>query len=112
MKICPKHWEQLKHAIKVRGLFDFVSASGSEMFERVLGDLQGEQTTRRNFDPLMACNNSLFANALQYGGLYLMMQQEDGTEYCPVCEANKHGQEGWIDLAADSAAEYMKTLPP
>lgn len=111
MKICQTHWEQLKQAIKAKGLFDFVSGTGKEAMTRIVGQLQGQSETKQNFDPLMACNNMLWGNALQVGGLYLMGTDEQGNEYCPVCEADKHGQTGWIDCAVNSAAEYVKTLP-
>lgn len=112
MKMCQTHWDELKVKVTAKGLFDFVCSNGSETYQRVLGELKGEPETRRNFDPLMSCNWMLFENALRGGGLYLMGQQEDGSEYCPVCEAEKHNNTGWIDAAVNAVAEHMKTLPP
>ncbi len=106
MKFCQPHWEQLKNAIKVRGLFDFVSSSGMEAVTKTSAD----QSKAENFEPLMGSHNMIVANALQAGGLYMMGTKEDGTPYCPVCEAEKHGHTGWIDKAADAALEHSKTL--
>lgn len=112
MKICQNHWDQLRQSIKAKGLFDLVAASGAEAVKQAVGELQGEQKHLGNFDPLMAANWMLMGNALQMGGLYLMGQDKNGQEYCPVCEAETHGHTGWIDLAVEGVAEAVKTLPP
>lgn len=111
MKFCDEHWTQLRDAIKVRGLFDFVSGSGEEAVKNLVS--ASERPTKKNYDPLMSAHNMIIGNAINAGGAYLLGVNPDGPEghYCPVCEAEKHDYKGWIDLAADGVKQYIETLP-
>ena len=111
MKMCDQHWTELRHAIAVRGLNDFVAAGGGELLERIKGELEDKPQTKRNFDPLLSANFALMSNAIRGGGLYLLGLKPDGGEYCPVCEAEAHGQTGWIEKAAEGAAFAVAELP-
>jgi hypothetical protein len=111
MKFCQTHWDQLKQAVKAKGLFDLVSTDGKEVMQKVVGELEGAKPTLENFDPLLAANNLIWANAIKCGGLYLLGRDEKGNEYCPVCEADKHGFPGWIEKAVEGVAEGAKNLP-
>lgn len=108
MKFCLPHWNQLKDAIKARGLGDMIAASGEEAVKM----LTSPQDKIENFEPLMTAHNILVHNALNAGGMYLLGQKEDGTDYCPICEAEEHGATGWIEQAADMVAERARELKP
>jgi hypothetical protein len=109
MKICESHWEKLRAAIKVRGIYDLVSDSGEEAIKRTVEVINGVDTVE-NFDPLLSANYMICGNALSAGGLYLMGVDESGKHYCPLCEAEKHQFTNWIDKAADAAAAHAKLL--
>ena len=53
----------------------------------------------------MAAHNMIVGRALELGGLYLMT-----GDYCPVCEAMKHGQPEthWIDGPSDAVLEMAR----
>lgn len=111
MKFCQAHWEEAKQAIKSRGLFDLVAADKYEAFQQMVDELKGEEKTVENFDPLMTLHWMIVGRATEIGGLYLLTQKPDGTDYCPVCEAESHGFHGWINSAANAVAEMAKNLP-
>jgi len=81
--------------------------------ERIKEELKGEDNPE-TFDPLMAANNMIWAAGLREGGLYLMGRDEKGNEYCPLCEAEKHGGPGtaknWIEGCTDSLYEHCKQI--
>jgi hypothetical protein len=96
MYMCQDHWQNLKHAIRQRGLWPLVTPSGylaPETPEEIL-ELNAAQF---HFDPLMAAS-------------YLISQQahaafgSTGFE-CPLCEVDRnlgHGiSHDWIDTDSD-----------
>lgn len=102
MKMCDKHWQELRAAIELRGLSHLVAGTGLEAAENLKKEFQGEETT---YDPLMAATMGIYAAALENGGLYLMHLKEDGTEYCPLCEFESHSDEkaeAWINPCTDA----------
>jgi hypothetical protein len=121
MKMCQPHWDQLRTAIEERGLMGLVSKDGVVAVEKLSRELKKEGTETENFDPLMAANLAIWTNALEMGGAYLMFQDPEGNEYCPICEAIKNGKnvpqgkaEWWIDHAADeqlARARELKLVP-
>jgi hypothetical protein len=114
MKFCQPHWERLKAEIKSHGVADFIAKDGHEAMAQVVGELKGEEKTRRNYDPLMAANMMIWNRAIQCGGLYLMTQKPDGGEYCPICEVDKHAPgvgEAWIKGASKAAVDAIAPLP-
>lgn len=81
------HWNDLREAIKERGLWHLVSKNGEEAIKSVTNQIEGKE---HHYDPLMAGNFAIWSNALDAGGLYLMGKDENGNEYCPLCELDKH----------------------
>jgi hypothetical protein len=108
MKICPNHWQELRAALDDRGIGTIGAKSGEEAHENVMTELEGGQAP---YDPLMSCNMMIWSNGLRAGGLYLMGQKEDGSAYCPICEAVAHGHGDdayWINSPADAALEECR----
>lgn len=115
--MCQPHWEQLKQAIKDRGLYDLVPKGGQAAAEMMARQMASGNSLAA-FDPLMTANNMIWGNALQLGGLAMMQDNTDGSEPCPYCyvlhEGPKHGilngeYDDWIDKAADGVkAEYER----
>lgn len=89
MKICDKHWAAMRKAVDDRGMTSLVK-SGKENFETIIKELDGEKKLPNEYDPLMGMYWMVTNRALAKGGLYLLTQKEDGSEYCPVCEAMLH----------------------
>lgn len=118
MRMCAPHWEKLRAAIKARGI-DHIGAKNSvEAHANMVAELEGQSS---NYDPLMSCHWMITNQALRMGGLYLMTQKEDGSEYCPICEALLHmtpsegttkeqQEKSWIDGPADAALEECRKL--
>lgn len=95
MKFCQNHWSALKLAITKRGLGDFVSADGREAIQREISHMQGEPTTKENFDPLMGAHWMIANRAMQTlsaigaNPLALMAENPEHPEYeCPICYLN------------------------
>lgn len=114
MKICSDHWEKLRVAIDERGLSRLVAQSGEQAMENIKEELEGGDPP---YDPLMACNNMIWAEGLRLGGLYLMSQKEDGSQYCPICEALLHKlddvsvelfEDYWIKGPADAVLRHCR----
>jgi hypothetical protein len=104
MRICGKHWAALREAIAQRGISQLVAKSGEAAFESLKADLEG-RSQLNDYDPLMDCNWMISNRALSIFGLSIMSQREDGSEHCPVCEAETAGAEpgSWIEGPADAA---------
>lgn len=111
MKLCQSHWDMLRAALKERGIDHLGAKTGHEVIEDMKTELAGGDT---DFDPLMCCNYMIWNRGLELGGLYLMGQKDDGSEYCPICEALDHMEPPpgetreycerlWIDGPADAA---------
>jgi hypothetical protein len=116
MHICALHWDKLRAAIKERGIDHLVARSGKEVIDAAVEELQGGDPS---FDPLMSCNYMIWNQGLKMGGLYLMGQKSDGSEYCPICEALVHmapppgmtkeqQERSWIDGPADMALDECR----
>lgn len=109
MKICQSHWDKLKAKVREAGMWHLVSADAQSAIERLKKELREEETV---FDPLMACNNLISGHAIQAGGLYIMGRNEDGSEYCPLCEVDKNktllgeDSDAWIDHATEACLRY------
>ena len=110
---CRPHWDQLRNAIKARGLWDLVSTSGEQARERLAHP--GPETLD-SFDPLIAAHNLITNNALELLGPFTG---------CPVCAVlDKHAAEcectddtpcpadygQWIDMAADGVKQHVGEL--
>lgn len=109
MKICQPHWDKLRQAINDRGLSGLIAGSGEKATESLVRQLEGSEDLS-DYDPLMACNWAFHTEALRLGGLYLMGTDENGNQYCPLCEADFHGghAQEWIDGCADAQLEFAR----
>lgn len=123
MKFCQPHWDKLREAIKARGMWHLVAKSGEAAVERMKAELQhGAAASDDTWDPLMNCHWMILGRSLELGGLYLMGRDDAGNDYCPVCEAVKHGQSetNWIEGPAEASLSYARehnllgtvSLPP
>ena len=109
MRMCSDHWTKCKEAIQFRGLSHLVK--DADTIRQVLTkQLEGGSLTNQDYDPLFDLNLMLSKAALECGGLYLLTVKEDGTEYCPLCEAKTHGvdPEVWIKGASDAILAHCK----
>lgn len=107
MQICQPHWDRLRTAIKERGLNHLGAQTGRDAVRNAVTELEG-RGDENEFDPLMACNNMIMANGLRILGLGVMAVKEDGTHFCPICEATKVYEEQWITGPSDSALQLAK----
>lgn len=107
MKFCNPHWEELREAIKSKGMWDLVSRNGEEAVKR----LSDEDKKPESFDPLMSAHNMILGNALKAGGLYLLQ-----GDYCPLCELDKNNDKmgehskDWIEGATNGCLEHCREL--
>lgn len=85
MKFCMPHWEELRAAIKARGLDSLVSKGGEQAIAKLTSELDKGEATKDTFDPLMGAHNAILTRALDMVGLELMSPNEDGSERCPLC---------------------------
>lgn len=90
MKICGTHWTELRAAIHMRGLSPFISEDGSTAFISQGGAAAAEAIKEhanradptKPYDPMMSANFTIWSQALECGGAYLVMD----AELCPLCE--------------------------
>ena len=98
--MCMEHWNELKSAIENKGLGHLVSKDSQSVANRIKKELNHEHFIK---DPLFSANMAIMGNAIQAGGLYLMGKKEDGSDYCPLCEALRNLEDGmdkkWIECA-------------
>lgn len=112
MKICEQHWADLRAAIHAKGMSHLVASNAEEVASRLRAELEGT-ADGKTFDPLMAANNAIWAAALERGGLYLIGPRDDGSEYCPLCEARDRGGQDpaqWIDGCTDAMRAHCVKL--
>lgn len=117
--MCIDHWAKLRAALAERKLDKLIAADGMQ----AAADLVAGRP-----DPLMAAHNAILSNAVDKVGLAIMMQNDDGSERCPICylkalslaspqctcgdpactpESIADGFERWIEIAAD---EQLKRI--
>ncbi len=106
MRFCQPHWEQLKDAIRERGLFHLVADSGEAAVERLAEEAKGEATIA-TYDPLMDAHNMMVVRAIECGGLSVLR-----GDTCPLCEANRHTHDGmadeWITTCTNAILVYCE----
>jgi hypothetical protein len=95
MKFCTPHWEQLKQAIKGKGLWDMVSADGKEAVQK----LTAPQTRE----------------TLEMVGPAALFGEETAEKHnCPLCvaaeAAARHLPEQWIAGASRDVARIAEEL--
>ena len=95
MKMCQTHWDKLKTAIASRGIDNLITKSGEAAVESMERELQGTATDA-DFDPLMDAWYKIMHQILQMASdpLYLLCEKEGGGQYCPICEAYIHRNDG------------------
>lgn len=118
MRFCKSHWEKLKAAITHAGIFHLVAQNGKEAADSAVRQLEGAADPVNDFDPLMNAYWAIVNNCLNNGGLYLMGADENGDEYCPLCELAKNYSvdlvHTWIGYAVKEqleAARELKLVP-
>jgi len=115
MQICKKHWAELRKAIEVRGLSEFVSKTSEEAANKIQEEVKnGKRLTRDQFDPMIAANFALWNNCADVGGIGLL-----AIEGCPLCELIDNCECGkgdacefrhWIDCAANEQLQHAKDM--
>lgn len=65
MKFCDAHWQRLRELIVERGLGDLIAPSGETAFAQMADQLQKNDVTLVNFDPLMGAFWAVVANAMK-----------------------------------------------
>lgn len=106
MKICQPHWDELRRAIRDRGLEQYVSKDGADAAARLVRSME-EKQSKANFDPLMAAHTAILSNALRIGGLYILAPAEGGGLRCPICHLKRPE---WIDYAANDQLMTAREL--
>jgi hypothetical protein len=116
MQICQIHWDKLRAAIKDRG----IDHLGAKNAKQAYDDMEKQVLSiPSDYDPLMSCNWMIQSKGLKMGGLYIMGQKDDGSHYCPICEAIVHKpddaevqwvEDYWIQGPADAALEECRKL--
>lgn len=110
MRICQKHWEQLRKAISDRGMDHLGAKNGQEAMRAMITDLEG-RAAENDFDPLMGAHNMIWSKGLEVRGLALM--NNDGPNdghHCPICVALEQYESWWIEGPANAMQEEAKKL--
>lgn len=127
MKICDDHWGRLRDAIRERGIYHLVAQSGETAMRQMADVIETQGMTLRNFDPLMAAHNMIISEALNAGGLAIMVRNDDGSERCPICFMSEQHDlyctregcalpkdgtafDSWIEFAANDAKTLADKL--
>jgi hypothetical protein len=118
MKICHRHWEQLRDACASRGMAHLVSETPEQA--EIERQLAGDDT---NFDPLLRANFMIWGEAVRTGGPYVMGFDEHGKEFCPICEAIENiapedlpdkryssTEQYWTEGVMDSILQYARDI--
>lgn len=111
MKCCQPHWEELKQAIKDKGLYQLVHSTGEALMESMVNQLNGDHD-KKDFDPLMNAVFAIYAHYLKFAGIQAANQDE-----CPLCAVDRKfpgASKNWIEGSTDdqlAAARYLKLVP-
>ncbi len=89
MKFCQPHWDTLRAALDQAGLGGFVAKDGQEALKKTVRSLEnaaeGAEDGAAQFEPLMGAHWAIVNNAMDFVGFALMVQNEDGSDRCPLC---------------------------
>lgn len=111
MKFCIKHWEQLKFTVKEKGMWHLVHKSSEELIDDIKNELDNKE---HQFDPLHTAHIMIITAVLQQGGIYMLMNDENNNERCPLCEIEKQAGEelvkNWIDGSTNECLNYCKEM--
>jgi len=98
MKMCVSHWDQLRAALRAEKLSYLISDGRIDEAAKTI------EAGIETINPLVNSYSAILANALKTGGYYLLMGDETGKPYCPLCELNKHyskeASKQWVKEAA------------
>lgn len=106
MNWCQPHWDQLREAVRLRGLDGFIAKDGEQAAENMINQLEGEDEV---FDPLMGSwvriNLEMAESLTRAGRGHEILQMR-----CPMCLLVEDGQpelvQNWIDGCTDNAKSY------
>lgn len=110
MELCELHVEELNHALRSRGLWDFVSTSDEEIKAKMWSITTTQRATLENYDPKLVAVMMIMQNGLMSGGPDMLTEDAEGNSRCPICEAKKHNAHDWIERAAGSAKRMLKEV--
>lgn len=101
MSFCAKHWQDLRDAIDIAGLKDFVAKDGMEAGTKIQKWQAGE-ATKENFEPLLMAHMNIIAAFIQDGGESAAVRITSDPKCCPICEVDLHSHLGvnWIKGAS------------
>ena len=97
-----EHWTRLRQTIEDRGLSALVADSGKKAAANLASEVVDGRTID-NFDPLMAAHNAILGNVVKLTGLAVMVNNEDGSERCPLCYLNQRSADSWEKERAGGA---------
>jgi hypothetical protein len=112
MKLCTPHWEELRTAVRDRGLEPFVSRSGEEAARKLAN---GPPRDRASFDPLLRANIAIVEHVVGAAGP-VKAAEWSATDACPICYFSDHcdvcreHSARWITLATDEQLALAKVL--
>lgn len=104
MKICDVHWKMMRDSIEAHGMSSLVMKSAEAAMENTMAELNGQEAS---FDPLMSMHWHWTNAALRNGGLYLMGPDENGNDYCPMCEFITHINDFFPQKEIDDVSKEM-----
>ena len=127
MRFCQAHWDKLRAEIKRVGLGKFISADGREAIAKTVASIEraslGDPASPSGFEPLMGAHWAIVSNVMDAVGFAIMVQNDDGTERCPLCfitsdhlakckvpECPIKDYDHWIGRAAEDQVAHAKEL--
>lgn len=112
VSMCQNCWEELREAIKMRGLDHLVSKNGHSLADRMQRMAAGDRGND-NFDPLIQATLAIYANMVRAFGAalgspnappcILCWMNEHANDECdnPDCSGKHDSGHDWINYAAD-----------
>lgn len=106
MNWCKPHWQQLREALKAKGLDGFGAQTGEEAAAEIASQLEGNE---ESFDPLLGCwsrvNAAMAESLTSLGRGHEILQLR-----CPLCilvdDGQPHTVANWIDGVTEEARMY------
>lgn len=119
MKFCPLHWNALREMVIAKGMGDLIRMHDTiAAIDVPKPSVVVEELLSQDYDPLAGAYWALMAQALHFGGDYLLFSKPgDGGFYCPLCEVEIQGLEqenkaglaqNWLEGCTDSVLVYCR----
>ena len=108
MKFCQAHWDQLKEAVRRKGMWRHVAESGAAVMRQTIKELEGTKGPE-DFDPLMGCFWMILNRVVQETGLQFMQENSE----CPLCSLDSQlpgDATEWIEGCTDAARAHCQEL--